>query len=152
MSANLNFGRSLPEEYSLRVGVPDPVTYCRLREISGLTPRSIDAAQAGLPRTLYGVNVAHNSDIVGMGRVIGDGALFVHIVDIAVDPAHHGKGIGSTIIDAIMKYIHATIPAETYVSLMANGDAWKLYERFGFCEVLPDARGMAQWLRPASPS
>lgn len=152
MSASLNSGRSLPEEYSLRVGVPDPVTYCRLREISGLTPRSIDAAQAGLPRTLYGVYVAHGSDIVGMGRAIGDGALFIHIVDIAVDPTHQGNGIGSAIIDAIMTYIHAAIPAETYISLMANGEAWRLYKRFGFYEVLPDARGMAQWLRPASPS
>ncbi|WP_342627740.1 GNAT family N-acetyltransferase [Nguyenibacter vanlangensis] len=136
----------LPSGYVFRAGVPDAATYCRLRRISGLTPRSVLAAQAGLPNTLYGVHVQHGSDVVGMGRMIGDASLFIHVVDIAVDPAHRGQGIGSAIIGAIMHHIRATIPAETYVSLMANGEAWQLYERFGFSSVMPDARGMAQWI------
>lgn len=145
MSLGLQDSYPLPDGYVFRTGVPDAETYCRLRRISGLTPRSLSAAQAGLPQTLYGVHVAHESEVVGMGRMIGDGALFIHIVDIAVDPAHHGHGIGSAIIDAIMRHIRSTVPAETYVSLMANGEAWRLYERFGFSDVLPDARGMALW-------
>lgn len=152
MSLCLKCSLPLPEGYSFRIGVPDAATYCRLRTASGLAPRSLQAAQAGLPHTLYGVHVAHDTDIIGMGRMIGDGALFIHIVDIAVDPAHHGRGIGSAIIAALMNHIRATIPAETYVSLMANGEAWKLYERFGFADVLPAARGMAVWMTssPAS--
>jgi len=136
----------LPDGYAFRTGVPDAATYCRLRKISGLTPRALCAVQAGLPHTLYGVHVVHGSDIVGMGRMIGDGALFIHVVDIAVDPAHQGHGIGSAIVDAIMRHICSTIPAEIYVSLMANGEAWRLYERFGFSNVFPDARGMAIWI------
>ncbi|GBQ90762.1 acetyltransferase family protein [Acetobacter nitrogenifigens DSM 23921 = NBRC 105050] len=146
MSFNVTDDHPLPDGYALHVGVPDVAAYCRLRTTSGLTPRSLQAARTGLPNTLYGVHVAHGSDIVGMGRMIGDGALFIHIVDIAVEPAHHGQGIGSAIVGAIMRHIRAVIPAETYVSLMANGGAWRLYERFGFENVFPDARGMATWI------
>jgi ribosomal protein S18 acetylase RimI-like enzyme len=146
MSLGLQDYYPLPDGYAFRTGVPDAETYCRLRRISGLTPRSLRAAQMGLPHTLYGVHVVHDSDVVGMGRMIGDGALFIHLVDIAVDPAHHGLGIGSAIVGAIMHHIRSTIPAETYVSLMANGEAWQLYERFGFSNVSPDARGMAIWI------
>ncbi|GBQ22320.1 GNAT family N-acetyltransferase [Gluconacetobacter sacchari] len=146
MSFGLQNDPPLPAGYAFRAGPPDAATYCRLRETSGLSPRSLRAARAGLPHTLHGVHVAHDSDIVGMGRMIGDGALFIHIVDIAVDPAHQGRGIGSAIVDAIMRHIRATVPAETYVSLIANADAWQLYERFGFENVLPDARGMALWI------
>lgn len=150
MSTRLNSKHPLPNGYLLRSGIPDAATYCHLRKISGLMPRSLEAAQAGLHHTLHGVYVEHGSAIIGMGRMIGDGSLFIHIVDIAVDPVHHGLGVGSAIVDAIMTHIRATIPAETYVSLMANGEAWRLYERFGFSDVLPDARGMATWVGPSS--
>lgn len=80
-----------------------------------------------------------------MGRIIGDGALFLHIVDVAVDPHHQGRGVGKAIIAALLTHIENAVPAEVYVSLMANGEAYRLYEQFGFSSVLPEARGMALW-------
>ena len=35
-----------------------------------------------------------------MGRVIGDGGLFFQVVDIAVEPAHQGRGLGKAIVAA----------------------------------------------------
>ena len=80
-----------------------------------------------------------------MGRIIGDGALFMHIVDVAVDPGHQGRGLGTSITAALLSHIEGHVPAEVYVSLMANGDAHRLYERLGFSPVTPEARGMALW-------
>lgn len=35
--------------------------------------RTLDAAERGLPNSRYAVTVAHDDDVVGMGRVVGDG-------------------------------------------------------------------------------
>lgn len=133
-------------DYGLHVGLPGVADYLRLREASGLTPRSVSAARAGLPKSLFAAYVRHQTATVGMGRIVGDGALFMHIVDVAVLPEHQGRGIGKAIMTALLEHIQTSAPAEVYVSLMANGEAHRLYEKFGFSPVLPDARGMALWM------
>lgn len=111
-----------------------------------MTPRSAAAAEAGLPATLFGVVIAHEVGTIGMGRVVGDGALFLHVVDIAVDPDHQGRGLGKAVMQALMAHIAATAPAEVHVSLIADGDAHRLYAQFGFASVAPRSLGMAVWI------
>ena len=136
----------IPAGYALHEAVPSSADYLRLRQVSGLAPRSAQAAEAGLPNSLFGVCVRHAEGTVGMGRIIGDGALFLHIVDVAVDPRHQGRGLGTSIVASLLACVVRTAPAEAYVSLMANGEAYRLYEQFGFSSVMPEARGMAAWL------
>ena len=59
------------------------------------------AAAIGLPNSLYAVQVFDGANVVGMGRVIGDGGLFFQVVDIAVLPAYQGQGLGKQIMAAI---------------------------------------------------
>jgi hypothetical protein len=47
----------------------------------------------------------------------------------------------------LMKHIEETAPAEVHVSLMADGEAHRLYAQFGFEPVAPRSLGMAVWLR-----
>ncbi len=117
--------------------MPSIADYRRLRQISGLTPRSAAAAERGLPNSVFSVCVRHGTHTVAMGRIIGDGALFLHIVDVAVDPHHQGRGVGKAIIAALLTHIENAVPAEVYVSLMANGEAYRLYEQFGFSSDRP---------------
>lgn len=131
--------------YSLVPGVPSVDDYLRLRQASGLTPRSVEAAQAGLPRTVVGVVVRHGETVVGMGRVVGDG-LFYLIVDIAVDPAHQRKGIGKAVVGQLMDELGKVSPAEAYVGLFADGEACHLYAQFGFAPTAPVSLGMARWI------
>ncbi len=80
------------------------------------------------------------AETVGMGRVVGDGALNFEIVDIAVDPAHQGKGLGIMIMQSIMDYLDAEAPSGAYITLMA--DVPKPYEKFGFRLSRPKSEGM----------
>jgi ribosomal protein S18 acetylase RimI-like enzyme len=82
-----------------------------------------------------------------MGRVVGDGALFFQIVDVAVEPEHQGQGLGKKILEALMTELRQRVPAEAYVSLIADGEAHRLYEQFGFELTAPASVGMAMWLR-----
>lgn len=129
--------------YDLIVGTPSVDDYRRLRRVSGLSEKTQAAAEAGLPNTWFAVTVRHHGRVVGMGRVIGDGGTAFQVVDIAVEPEHHGKGLGKAIMAALVEHLQANAPASAYVSLVADGDARHLYAKFGFEPVMPASIGMA---------
>lgn len=118
--------------------------FLRLRELSGLSPRPREGAAKGLPRSLYGVTILLESEPVGMGCVVGDSGLNFEIVDIAVDPAHQRKGLGTLIMQHIMSYLEAETPSGAYVSLIA--DLPRLYEKFGFKRTHPKSEGMYKFM------
>ncbi|MBB4040160.1 ribosomal protein S18 acetylase RimI-like enzyme [Microvirga flocculans] len=121
-----------PLGYELAAGIPSVDDYVRLRVAAGLGGRTQEAAAAGLPNTWFGVLVAHQKEVVGMGRIIGDGGCFFQIVDMAVDPRHQGKGLGQCIMRALVEHLKAHAPDSAYISLIAVRRAQSLYERFGF--------------------
>lgn len=129
--------------YALAVGVPTIETYRRLRSVSGLSGKTVEAAERGLPNTIHAVTVVYNGEAVGMGRVIGDGGCFYQITDIAVHPQHQGKGLGKKIMQALVEHLRETAPETAYVSLIADGPAKHLYEKFGFKPTAPTSIGMA---------
>ena len=114
--------------------------FIRLRDVSGLSPRPREAVEKGLPNSLYGVRVVHKNRTIGMGRVVGDGAINFEIVDVAVHPAHQRQGLGLRIMEAIMNYIDQTAYPGSYIDLMA--DVPELYEKFGFKLTRPGSEGM----------
>jgi len=114
--------------------------FMRLRDVAGLTPRPKEAAEKALSNSLFGVHVKLGKQTVGMGRVVGDGALNFEVVDIAVDPVHQGKGLGRLIMESIMRYLERNAIKGAYVTLMADVPA--LYEKFGFKLTRPKSEGM----------
>lgn len=130
-------------EYDIVPGTPATADYLRLRVASGLSPKTVEQAEAGLPNTWFGLTVRHRGDIVGMGRIIGDGGTAFQIVDIALEPQHHGKGVGKAIMAALMDHLNTNAPQGAYVSLIADGDAKHRYAQYGFEPVMPHSIGMA---------
>ncbi|MBQ1089450.1 GNAT family N-acetyltransferase [Streptomyces sp. B93] len=128
--------------YSLRTGSPSVETYLRLRVVSGLSAKTVRAAEAGLPNTWHGVTVLCGDEPVGMGRVIGDGGCFFQVVDICVAPEHQGRGLGKRIMAELVGELERRAPDGAYVSLIADGDARFLYEKFGFRQTAPASVGM----------
>lgn len=135
-------GPGLPPGYDLIAATPSSEDYRRLRLNAGLSPKSVEAASRGLPNTVYAVQVLNLGKAVGMGRVIGDGGLFLQIVDIAVEPAYQGRGLGKAIMAALMDHLTRTASG-AYVSLIADGEARHLYAQYGFQPTAPASIGMA---------
>lgn len=117
-------------------------TYLRLRSESGLSSKTPEAARIGLPNTWHAVTVLHEEEPVGMGRVIGDGGCALQIVDICVLPEHQGRGLGRRIMGELVQELEHRAPEGAYVSLIADGDARFLYEKFGFKPTAPASVGM----------
>ncbi len=124
--------QSVTDHYELRPGVPAVDVFRRLRTDAGLSDRTPEAVALGLPNTWHGVVLHHEGEPIGMGRIIGDGGTAFQIVDICVHPAHQGKGLGKRIMAALTEELDRRAPATAYVSLIADGPARVLYERFGF--------------------
>ncbi|WP_263383008.1 GNAT family N-acetyltransferase [Granulicella arctica] len=133
----------LDKEYDLVIGTPSAKEYRQLRVAAGLSPRSADAAEAGLPNTIFGVVIHCRGRLVGMGRVVGDGGLSFQLVDIAVEPEHQRRGLGKTIVRSLVDYVRKSASTGAHVSLLADGDAKHLYEKFGFVPTAPASVGMA---------
>lgn len=119
-----------------------PEDYLNLRVEAGLSSKSMEAASIGLKNSLFAVTVYYDSTLVAMGRIIGDGGAFFQIVDIAVKPDQQGKGLGKLIMKELMGYLEENTYPGSYVSLIADDPANKLYEQFGFAYTYPDSHGM----------
>jgi ribosomal protein S18 acetylase RimI-like enzyme len=78
-----------------------------------------------------------------MGRVIGDGGWYFHLVDIAVLPEHQRRGLGTVVLSYLLEQIQVRAPSGAYVSLLADAPARRLYARHGFAESAPESVGMA---------
>jgi GNAT superfamily N-acetyltransferase len=130
-------------DYTLVARTPSVAEYRDLRRLSGLSEKTIEAAEHGLPATLFAVVIETQGEAIGMGRVIGDGGTAYQVVDIAVLPIHQGKGLGKRIVAALVDWLHSNAPKSAYVSLIADGPAKDLYAQFGFKPTAPASIGMA---------
>ena len=128
--------------FTIEEGTPDAETFLSLRAGAGMSPRSVQGATKGLGQELFSVllRLEESEEIVGMGRVVGDGGTIFVICDMLVIEEYQRKGGGTIIMDAIMDYLLQEAPPNSYINLMADVDGF--YERWGFEPSLPRSRGM----------
>ena len=107
--------------------------YYRLRESVGWSNFSTEQAQKSLNNSLYTVIAVENNQTVGMGRLIGDGTYYL-IVDVIVHPAFQKKGVGSKIVNMLIKYVNDETPigGRSSIQLIAEKGKEAFYEKMGF--------------------
>lgn len=93
---------------------------------------NFEVAEQSLDQSLFGVVVEFRDDVVGMGRVVGDGAIYFYIQDIAVVPMHRSRGIGDLIMTAITQYLQEHAPEKAFVGLFSSQGKELFYNRHGF--------------------
>jgi GNAT superfamily N-acetyltransferase len=135
---------SLSPGYRLQDGAPQPTDYLQLRVQSGLSPKTEEQAKAAVSGSWAACHVVHEAEdrCVAMGRVIGDGGWYFHIVDMAVLPAHQRRGLGRAVLVYLLEQIRHGAPPGAYVSLLADAPGRHLYTRSGFVESAPNSVGM----------
>lgn len=107
--------------------------YCRLRESVEWLNFAREQTEKALNNSLYTVTAEKDKQVVGMGRLIGDG-MYYTIVDIVVQPACQKMGIGSRIVDMILEYVNKETPVggRSSVQLVAEKGKEAFYEKRGF--------------------
>ena len=135
----------LPPGYRLVSTAPGLEDYLQLRQRAGLTPKTAEQAAAALPGSWLACHVEHapTGQAVAMGRVLGDGGWYFHVVDMAVLPEHQRRGLGDAVLTVLLEHIRTHAPAGAYVNLLADAPGRRLYARHGFSDTAPASVGMA---------
>jgi GNAT superfamily N-acetyltransferase len=136
--------RELPAGYTFVPAPPPLDDYIKLRIDTGLTPKSAEQGEKALAGSWFTCHVLHDEtqNAIGMGRVIGDGGWYFHIVDMAVLPDHQRKGLGDFILAKVLEEIEAKAPDRPYINLLADPPGMKLYARHGFVESSTVGKGI----------
>lgn len=79
-------------------------------------------------RHSFAVAVAWEAgQVVGAVRAIADGIYFAAIIDMAVDPDHQGKGLGTALMESLLEHLPR---CKVYLRGIEGTESF--YRRFGF--------------------
>ena len=108
--------------------------FCKIQEAVGFGTPDSKQVEIALKNSNYTISVEVDNQIVGMGRLIGDGARIFYLQDVFILPDYQGRGIGTIIVNKLLDYIKS-VPLENcniMVGLMAAKNKESFYEKFGF--------------------
>lgn len=143
--------------YTISHALPSAASLIRLRGICSLRPPPAEKVAPALAASLHCItaSISTNTDggpdaegeVVGMVRAIGDGHMYVQIVDMAVHPDHQRQGLARRMLQEMLDWVDKEC-GDVYTSLIAMPGTEELYRRQGFVET--GGRGMkrTQWPKP----
>lgn len=117
-------------------------SFVKFREAVGWPKPDENAAETALRNSLYSVVAIENGNVIGFGRIVGDGGLYFYIQDVIVHPDHQGEGVGKALMAELLRFVRAHAQRGTFVGLMAAKGRASFYEAFGFRARDTDAPGM----------
>ncbi len=113
---------------------PSADEYNTLTNAVGWGVSELGIVETALANSLYNVCAYDDDMIVGFGRLIGDGAMFLYIQDIMVLPEYQGRKIGTGIMERIVKKIlgYKQTCKDLRAYLGASAGKEDFYKKFGF--------------------
>lgn len=127
----------------LKDNVLDVSTYLNLRSAVQWKQFTEQQAKTAIEGSLLTV-VAYDDDRpIGMGRIVGDGAVICYIQDLIVIPEYQGKGVGQMIMESLIDYVEELrLPnTEMMLDLMCAAGRESFYKKFGFTARPTDKLG-----------
>ena len=121
--------------------------YQALRKTTDWFQLEDHVVEKSLKNDLFSVCVFDNEKLIGMGRIVGDGAIYFYIQDIIVIPEYHAKGIGTLIMNEIENYLDKNAFTNSFIGLMAAEGVREFYHKFGYKERDVDRPGMSKLMR-----
>ena len=100
----------------LKENVLDTDTYLYLRKKVGWIKLTDKQAEQAVNNSLLTVCAYLDGKPVGMGRVIGDGAVISYIQDLVVIPEAQKKGVGRQILLRLKKFVEEITEPEKIIS------------------------------------
>ena len=120
--------------------VPSCEAYNKLRVNSGMNSTKPNSeVKKALDGTLFAVSVYEDDELIGLGRVVGDGGITFVVSDIMVDKKFQRRGIANKIMGIIDQWFDENTHESSFITLVAKVPADKLYRKHHFC-YLPENR------------
>ena len=108
--------------------------YLSLRKQVGWIKLDENQAQRALDNSVKVFTVYDDDKPIGMGRIVGDGAVICYIQDLIIIPEYQGKHIGSRLIDKLIEYVNSLIIPDSrmMLCLMCAKGREEFYTKHGF--------------------
>jgi ribosomal protein S18 acetylase RimI-like enzyme len=120
-----------------KINVRNPTVreYNELRRLAGWPVLETSLVSHGLSHSIFSIVITDEHDaIIGMGRIVGDGAIYLHIQDVIVRPQLQRSGIGKLIMGELLKHIESLGGKNTNIGLMCSKGREAFYRQFGFID------------------
>ncbi len=122
------------QNFTLVFEAPSVADFLQLRAAVGWTKINAKLAKQSLINSLFHISAYHNQQLVGMGRVVGDGALYFYIQDVMVTPTRQRLGVGRALMEHIETYIDKNAEQGATIGLMAAQGKENFYRRYGYLQ------------------
>ena len=129
------------DNYSIKLESPSIEEFLNLRNKIGWADLEYDLAESSLNNSLFHVIVRDKSQLIGMGRVVGDGAMYFYIQDVIVDPSYQNSGVGSALMACIENYLSVAAKKGSTIGLLAAKGKESFYIRYGYASRPNDSLG-----------
>lgn len=108
--------------------------FVRLRIETGFAEVPVEHARKALQNGLINVSALYNGELVGMGRLVGDGAMYWYLQEIIILPQFQRKGIGTMIVNHLVDYAKANSITGKFTTIGGVSAKGKepFYEKMGF--------------------
>ena len=135
----------------LKENVLDIDTYLSLRKSVQWKELTREQANMALNNSLITICAYHQGNPVGMGRLVGDGAVICYVQDLVILPSAQGLGVGKQILNHLKNYVSSIQleATEMMLALMCAKGREEFYKASGFIER-PNHNlgpGMIQYLK-----
>ena len=91
-------------EIELIDNILTPEDFVRLRVTTGFADIPAPHARKALQNGILNVSAVKDGKLIGMGRLVGDGAMYWYLQEIIVLPEYQGLGIGTMIVNHLVDY------------------------------------------------
>lgn len=111
-----------------------PEDFVRLRTEAGFADIPVEHARKALQNGLVNVSALYHGELVGMGRMVGDGAMYWYLQEIIILPRFQRKGIGTMIVHYLVEYAkaHSATGKFTTVGGVSAKGKEPFYVKMGF--------------------
>lgn len=120
------------DKYFIALESPSIEEFLNLRSKIGWGELDFNLAKISLNNSLFHVIVRDEFQLIGMARVVGDGAMYFYIQDVIVEPNHQNSGIGSALMEQIENYLLVAAKKGSTIGLLASKGKEAFYARYSY--------------------
>ena len=120
------------DKYSIQLESPSINEFLNLRNKIGWGELDFNLAKTSLNNSLFHVIVRDKSQLIGMGRIVGDGAMYFYIQDVIVDPSYQNSGVGSALMEQIESYLSVAAKKGSTIGLLAAKGKEAFFTRYSY--------------------
>lgn len=104
---------------------------------------STEQAVKAISNSIYTVTASVDGKVVGMGRMVGDGAVICYVQDLVVHPSYQKLGVGAALMDRLIGHAESLRMegTELMLCLMCAKGREEFYKKHGFTARPTDKLG-----------